>query len=130
MIVCSDGSALAIADMADYPDPPPSSSSEGQENLLSKAKGDELSSSIVESNESKQENVHGDHQYSIVQTSPNHSGIMPPILGSQLGPLENSESQACDIPQLPNVVVSLLSLVFTICSLVIYLCGSIYINFL
>nr|GLL23080.1 GBF-interacting protein 1-like isoform X2 [Ipomoea trifida] len=101
----SDGSALAIADMADYPDPPPSSSSEGQENLLSKAKGDELSSSIVESNESKQENVHGDHQYSIVQTSPNHSGIMPPILGSQLGPLENSESQACDIPQLPNVVV-------------------------
>ncbi|XP_031102930.1 GBF-interacting protein 1-like isoform X2 [Ipomoea triloba] len=100
----SDGSALAIADMADYPDPPPSSSSEGQENLLSKAKGDELSSSIVESNESKQENVHGDHQYSIVQTSPNHSGIMPPILGSQLGPLENSESQACDIPQLPNVV--------------------------
>lgn len=120
MIVCSDGSALAIADEADYPDPPPSSSSQGQENLSSK--GDELSSSIVESNESKQENVHGDHQYSIVQTSPNHSyGIMPPILGSQLGPLENSESQACDISRLPNVVVSLHSLVFTICSLIIWL---------
>ncbi|KAJ4824702.1 hypothetical protein Tsubulata_040806 [Turnera subulata] len=57
--------------------------------------GDVPPNPVPDFNESKQENsLSGGHQYSVVHTSPTYSfGFMPPILGSQMPPFENSESQ-------------------------------------
>ncbi|XP_070030493.1 GBF-interacting protein 1-like isoform X5 [Nicotiana tabacum] len=88
---------------ADFSDQSPPSS--GQENLS--AKPEDVSPSVPEYSESKQETLQGGHQYSAVRTSPNYSfGFMlPPTLGSQLAPFENSESQSHDVSRLPNFVV-------------------------
>lgn len=107
MSECSDQNPPTTADFSDQS--PPSS---GQENLS--AKPEDVSPSVPEYSESKQETLQGGHQYSAVRTSPNYSfGFMlPPTLGSQLAPFENSESQSHDVSRLPNFVVSLHSLMY------------------
>lgn len=106
---CSDQNPSTTAEGADHCDQ--SLPSGGQENLS--AKPEDVSSSIPEYSESKQETLQGGHQYSVVHTSPNYSfGFVPPTLGSQLAPFEISESQSRDLSRLPNFVVSLYSLDF------------------
>jgi hypothetical protein len=98
---------LAPAEEGHYPDHP-QSPTHVPENLSS-GDGDVSSSTIPEYNESKQKTAlpSGGHQYSVVHTSPNYSfGFVPPMLGSQLAPFENSESQARDVSRLPSFVVS------------------------
>ena len=71
------------------------------------AEGD-ASSNTAPDYESKQKAalLSGGQQYSVVHTSPGYSfGFVPPMLGSQIVPLENSESQACDVSHLPSFVV-------------------------
>lgn len=98
----SDQIPSTTAEGADCSDQSPPSG--GQQNLS--AKPEDLSSSIPEYSESKQETLQGGHQYSVVHTSPNYSlGFVPPTLGSQLAPFENSESQPHDVSRLPNFVV-------------------------
>lgn len=104
---CSNQNALAPAEEGHYPDHP-QSPTHVPENLSS-GDGDVSSSTIPEYNESKQKTAlpSGGHQYSVVHTSPNYSfGFVPPMLGSQLAPFENSESQARDVSRLPSFVVS------------------------
>nr|GLL24233.1 uncharacterized protein LOC109159086 isoform X2 [Ipomoea trifida] len=99
----SSENALPTVDEAEYSDHP-LSSSPGEENLPSKVA--ELSPSVPEYNETKQENLQGDHQYPVVQTPPNYSyGFMPPILGSQVGAFESSESQTRDMSRISNFVI-------------------------
>ncbi|KAF3445288.1 hypothetical protein FNV43_RR14983 [Rhamnella rubrinervis] len=102
----SNQNALATTDEGDYPDHP-GSPTHVPENLSS-AEGDISSSANIGHNESKQDTAlpSGGHQYSVVHTSPNYSfGFVPPILGSQLAPVENPESQARDVSRLPSFVV-------------------------
>lgn len=109
MSECSDQNPSTAAEGADCSDQSPPSG--GQENLS--AKTEDVSSSIPEYSESKQETLKGGHQYSIVHTSPNYSfGFVPPTLGSQLAPFEISESQSRDVSRLPNFVVSLHTLMY------------------
>ncbi|MCD9646128.1 hypothetical protein HAX54_035696 [Datura stramonium] len=98
----SDQNPSTTAEGADCADQ--SLPSGGLENLS--AKPEDVSSSIPEYSESKQETLQGGHQYSVVHTSPNYSfGFVPPTLGSQFAPFESSESQSHDISRLPNFVV-------------------------
>ncbi|XP_006353099.1 uncharacterized protein [Solanum tuberosum] len=98
----SDQNPSTAAEGADCSDQSPPSG--GQENLS--AKTEDVSSSIPEYSESKQETLKGGHQYSVVHTSPNYSfGFVPPTLGSQLAPFEISESQSRDVSHFPNFVV-------------------------
>ncbi|XP_049404428.1 GBF-interacting protein 1-like isoform X2 [Solanum stenotomum] len=98
----SDQNPSTAAEGADCSDQSPPSG--GQENLS--AKTEDVSPSIPEYSESKQETLKGGHQYSVVHTSPNYSfGFVPPTLGSQLAPFEISESQSRDVSRLPNFVV-------------------------
>ncbi|KAJ8564435.1 hypothetical protein K7X08_000895 [Anisodus acutangulus] len=98
----SDQNPSTTAEHADCSDQSPPSG--GQENLS--AKPEDVSSSVPEYSESNQETLQGGHQYSVVHTSPNYSfGFVPPTLGSQLAPLENSESQSRDVSRLPKFVV-------------------------
>lgn len=93
--------------MEDYPDHP-QSPNKVPVNLES-SEIDGSSSAIQEYNESKQNTAlpSEGHQYPGVQISPNYSyGFVPPMLGSQLPPFENSESQTRDISRLPNFIVS------------------------
>lgn len=93
----------------DYPDHPQSPTN-GAENLSS-IEVDGSSSAIQEYNESKQDTAlpSGGHQYSGVLTSPNYSfGFVPPMLGTQLTPFDNSESQTRDASRLSSFIVSLL----------------------
>ncbi|KAG6748794.1 hypothetical protein POTOM_048728 [Populus tomentosa] len=95
---------LLTAEEGNYPDHPQSPS-----NVPGKlsAEGD-VSSNAVPDYESKQEAalLSGGHQYSVVHTSPSYSfGFVPPMLGSQIAPFENSESQARDVSRLPSFVV-------------------------
>ena len=106
---------MPTAEEGDYSDHP---QSPAHENLS----GDgDVSSSIPEYNENKQENalLSGGHQYSVVQTSPNYNfGIMPPILA----PFENTESQALEVSRLSSFMVSIHSLLFfnICCSIDVY----------
>ncbi|XP_059318360.1 GBF-interacting protein 1-like isoform X2 [Lycium ferocissimum] len=96
-----DQNPSTTAERAECSDQSPPSG--GQENLS--AKPEDVSSSVTEYSESNQENLQGGHQYSVVHTSPNYSfGFVPPTLGSQLVPFENSESQSRDVSRLPNFV--------------------------
>ncbi|XVF21178.1 hypothetical protein REPUB_Repub12eG0068300 [Reevesia pubescens] len=96
----SNQNALATAEEGDYTDHP-QSPAHAPENLS----GDgDVSSSIPEYNENKQENalLSGVQQYSVVHTSPNYSiGIVPPIVA----PFENAESQAREVSSLSSFVV-------------------------
>ncbi|KAK8711801.1 hypothetical protein V6N13_147064 [Hibiscus sabdariffa] len=96
----SNQNALATAEEGDYSDNP-QSPTHAPENLS----GDgDVSSSIPEYNESKQENalLSGSHQYSLVHTPPSYNfGLVPPILA----PLENPESQAHEVSRLSSFVV-------------------------
>ncbi|GMI66294.1 hypothetical protein like AT3G07660 [Hibiscus trionum] len=95
----SNQNALATAEEGDYSDHP-QSPAHAPENLS----GDEVSSSIPEYNENKQENalLSGGHQYSVVHTPPNYNfGLIPPILA----PVENPESQAREVSRLSSFVV-------------------------
>jgi hypothetical protein len=103
----SNQNALETAEEADYIDHP-QSPTRVPENLSS-GDGDVSSSAIPEYNESKQDTAlpSGGHQYSVVHTSPNYNfGFVPPVMGSQLAPVENSESQARDVSRLPSFIVS------------------------
>ncbi|GMP53232.1 hypothetical protein CsSME_00018757 [Camellia sinensis var. sinensis] len=97
--------ALETTEEGDYPDHP-QSPAHGPENLSS-GEGDTSSTAVPEYSESKQETaLPGNHQYSMIHTSPSYSfGFMPPMVGSQLAPFESSESQARDVPRLPSFVV-------------------------
>lgn len=102
----SNQSALATAEEGEYPDHPPSPS-QAPENLSAEA--DVSTSAVLDYSESKQETAlqTGGHQYSAVHTSPNYSfGFVPPVLGSQLAPFENSDSQGRDVSRIPSFVVS------------------------
>ena len=106
---------MATTDEGDYPDHP-GSPTHVPENLSS-AEGDISSSANTGHNESKQDTAlpSGGHQHSVVHTSPNYNfGFVPPILGSQLAPVENPESQARDVSRLPNFVVSPQASVFIV----------------
>ncbi|KAL4353231.1 hypothetical protein GQ457_06G027640 [Hibiscus cannabinus] len=96
----SNQNALATAEEGDYSDNP-QSPTRAPENLS----GDgDVSSSIPEYNESKQENalLSGSHQYSVVHTPPSYNfGLVPPILA----PLENPESQAHEASRLSSFVI-------------------------
>lgn len=97
--------AVATAGDEDYPDNP-QSPPHPSENLS--AHGDVSASSIHEFSENKQKNalLSGGHQSSVVQSAHNYGfGFMPPMLESQLGPLENSESQTRDVLRLPSFAV-------------------------
>ncbi|KAJ7964673.1 GBF-interacting protein 1-like isoform X2 [Quillaja saponaria] len=102
----SNQNDLVTPEVGDYPDHP-QSPTHVPENLSS-GEVDVSSSAIQEYHESKQESAFpsGGHQYSVVHTSPNYSfGLVPPMLGTQLAPFENSESQARDVSRLPSYVV-------------------------
>ncbi|XP_054797714.1 GBF-interacting protein 1 [Prosopis cineraria] len=102
----SSQKAAVTAEVVDYPDHPQSPTI-APENLPS-SEGDVSSSAIQEYNESKQDAAlpSGRHQHSAVQTSPNYSfGFVPPMLGTQLPPFDNSDSQALDISRLQSFVV-------------------------
>ncbi|XP_027329694.1 GBF-interacting protein 1-like isoform X2 [Abrus precatorius] len=102
----SSQNAALTSEVGDYPDHPQSPTN-GPENLSS-SEVDGSSSAIQEYSESKQETAlpSGGHQYSGVQTSPNYSfGFVPPMLGTQLTPFDNSESQTRDISRLPSFIV-------------------------
>lgn len=106
LYLCSQKAAVT-SDVGDYPDHPQSPSN-APENLPT-SEVDVSSSAIQEYNESKQDAAlpSGGHQHSAMQTSPNYSfGFVPPMLGTQLPPFDNSESQALDISRLPSFVVS------------------------
>lgn len=95
------------SEVEDYPDHP-QSPNKVPVNLES-SEVDGSSSAIQEDNESKQNTAlpSEGHQYPGVQISPNYSyGFVPPMLGPQLPPFENSESQTRDISRLPNFIVS------------------------
>ncbi|XP_011008079.1 PREDICTED: flocculation protein FLO11 [Populus euphratica] len=100
----SKQNTLVTAEEGNYPDHPQSPSH--VPGKLS-AEGD-VSSNVVPDYESKQEAalLSGGQQYSVVHTSPSYSfGFVPPMLGSQIAPFENSESQARDVSRLPSFVV-------------------------
>ncbi|KAE8695280.1 hypothetical protein F3Y22_tig00110722pilonHSYRG00044 [Hibiscus syriacus] len=96
----SNQNALATVEEGDYSDHP-QSPAHAPENLS----GDgDVSSSIPEYNENKQENafLYGSHQYPVVHTPPNYNfGPVPPILA----PVENPESQAHEVSRLSSFVV-------------------------
>ncbi|KAK9035154.1 hypothetical protein V6N11_077203 [Hibiscus sabdariffa] len=95
----SNQNALATAEEGDYSDHP-QSPAHAPENLS----GDDVSNSIPEYNEKKQENalLSGGHQYSMVHAPPNYNfGLIPPFLA----PVENPESQAHEVPSLSSFVV-------------------------
>ncbi|KAG2713874.1 hypothetical protein I3760_04G196300 [Carya illinoinensis] len=101
----SNQNALETAEQGDYLDHSQSPTN-GPENLSS-GHGDVSSNAIPEYNEAKQKtalSLEG-NQFTGVHTSPNYSfGLVPPMLGSQLAPFENSESQARDVSHLPSFV--------------------------
>ncbi|KAI9079107.1 hypothetical protein K1719_038946 [Acacia pycnantha] len=102
----SSQKAAVTSEVGDYPDHPQSPTNV-PENLPT-SEVDVSSSAIQEYNESKQDAAlpSGGHQHSAMQTSPNYSfGFVPPMLGAQLPPFDNSESQALDISRLPSFVV-------------------------
>lgn len=77
---------------------------------LSSAEAEVSSSETTGITESKEDSEFpsGGPQYSVVHTPTNYSyGFVPPILGSQIAPSENLESQARDVSRLPGFVVSL-----------------------
>ncbi|PON87984.1 GBF-interacting protein [Trema orientale] len=97
---------LETADEENYPEHPQSPTNVPEN--LSSAEGHVSSNVTARRNESKQDTglPSGGHQYSTVNTSSNYNfGLAPPILGSQLAPLENSEPQARDVSRIPSFVV-------------------------
>ncbi|KAJ6343245.1 hypothetical protein OIU76_005059 [Salix suchowensis] len=102
--VQSKQNTVVTDEEGNYPDHPPSPS-HVPGNLSAEGNA---SSNAVPDYESKQEAalLSGGHQYSMVHTSPSYSfGFVPPMLGSQIAPFENSESQARDVSRLPSFVV-------------------------
>ncbi|KAB5527755.1 hypothetical protein DKX38_021602 [Salix brachista] len=102
--VQSKQNAVVTDEEGNYPDYPPSPS-HVPGNLSAEGNA---SLNAVPDYESKQEAalLSGGHQYSMVHTSPSYSfGFVPPMLGSQIAPFENSESQARDVSRLPSFVV-------------------------
>lgn len=98
---------MATAEEGDYPDHP-QSPTRVPENLSS-GDGDVSSSAIPEYTESKQDTTlpSGGHQYSMVHTNPTYGfGFVPPMIGSQLAPVENCESQVRDVSRVPSYIVS------------------------
>ncbi|KAJ0111342.1 hypothetical protein Patl1_01803 [Pistacia atlantica] len=101
----SNQNTLATAEVGDYPDHS-QSPNHVPENLSGDS--DVSTSAVPEYNESKQETtlLSGGQQYSVVHTNPNYSfGFVPPMLGSQFAPFENSEPQNRDVSRLPSFVV-------------------------
>ncbi|XP_073027846.1 uncharacterized protein [Primulina eburnea] len=84
-----------------YPDEP-QSPSQGPEKFLSSE--DEVPSSIIpDYSKSKQEVAPGNHERPAVHTSSNYNfGLIPPVISSQVSPLESSDTQARDVPRLPG----------------------------
>ncbi|XP_061339181.1 GBF-interacting protein 1-like isoform X2 [Gastrolobium bilobum] len=102
----SSQNAVVTSEVGDYPDHPESPTNVPEN--LSSSEVDGSSGAIQEYNESKQDTAlpSGGHQYSGVHTSPNYNfGFVPPMLGTQVTPLDNSESQTRDISRLPSYVV-------------------------
>ncbi|XP_073125036.1 uncharacterized protein [Henckelia pumila] len=87
-----------------YPDEP-QSPSKGPESFLS-SDGEAPSSIVPNYSKSKQEVAPGSHQHPAVHTSSNYNfGLIPPVLSSQVSPLESSDAQARDVPRLPGFAV-------------------------
>ncbi|CAK8537724.1 unnamed protein product [Lathyrus sativus] len=102
----SSQNGALTSDVEDYPDHPLSPTNTPVDLELGEVDGS--SSAIQESNESKQDTAlpSEGHQYPGVHISPNYSyGFVPPMLGPQLTPFDNSESQTRDISRLPSFIV-------------------------
>ncbi|KAJ8899298.1 hypothetical protein K2173_018272 [Erythroxylum novogranatense] len=101
----SSQGALVTTEDGAYPD---NSRSPSQEPGNLCAEGDLSSNRVPGYNEFKLETafISGGHQYSMVHTSPGYNfGFIPPMIGSQVAPFENLESQARDVSCLPSFVV-------------------------
>ncbi|KAF8007416.1 hypothetical protein BT93_K1429 [Corymbia citriodora subsp. variegata] len=95
--------APATVDEENYPDYPQSPKHVPES--VSPAEDDVSTSAAPDYKELKQEGALG-QQHSVVQTSPNYNfGFGPPVVGSQIAPFENSESQTRDASRLPGFVV-------------------------
>ncbi|KAI6673461.1 hypothetical protein NL676_001367 [Syzygium grande] len=95
--------APATADEENYPDYPQSPKHVPES--VSPAEDDVSSSAAPDYKELKQEGALG-QQHSVVHTSPNYNfGFGPPVVGSQIAPFENTESQTQDASRLPSFVV-------------------------
>lgn len=87
-----------------YPDEP-KSPSQGPENFLC-SEGEVPSSIIPAYSKSKQEVTPGSHQHHAVHPSSNYNfGLIPPVINSQVLPLESANSQPHDVPRLPGFAV-------------------------
>lgn len=95
--------ALSPTEEADYIDR--SQSPEQVTENLSSVEVSVPSSSVPDSSDSKKETTSGP-QHPSAHTSANYNfGLMPPILGNPLGPVEASETQARDVSRVPSFVV-------------------------
>lgn len=95
--------ASATADEENYLDYPQSPKNVPES--VSPAEDDISSSAAPDYKELKQEPVLTE-QHSVVHASPNYNfGFGAPVVGSQIAPFENSESQARDASRFPGFVV-------------------------
>ncbi|CAI8585728.1 unnamed protein product [Vicia faba] len=102
----SSQNGTLTSEVEDYPDHPLSPNNTPVN--LESGEVDGSSSAIQESNESKQDTALPSEgfQYPGMHISPNYSyGFVPPMLGPQLTPFDNSESQTRDISRLPSFIV-------------------------
>ena len=88
---------------ADYVDN--SQSSECVPENLSSGEVSVPSSSLPDSSDSKKETASGPQHPSVNASTSYNFGLMPPILGNPLGPVEASETQAHDVSRVPSLVV-------------------------
>ncbi|XP_057955419.1 GBF-interacting protein 1-like isoform X2 [Malania oleifera] len=103
----SDQNALVSTEEGDYP-VHPQSPTHVLENLSSVEGDVSAATAVPEYNEPKQETAlpPGGHSHPVVHTSAGYSvGFVPPMLGSQITPVESSESQGRDFTRLPSFVV-------------------------
>lgn len=105
---CDFSSQNAIATVEEEDDSKHSASSNVPNSLTTDS--DVPSTAVVpESSESKQltDLPSGGNQYSMVNNSPTYSfGILPTMVGSQVTPIQSTESQARDASRLPGFIVS------------------------
>ncbi|CAI8585719.1 unnamed protein product [Vicia faba] len=107
----SSQNGMLTSKVEDYPDHPLSPNNTPMN--LESGEVDGSSSAIQESNESKQDTAlpSEGHQYPGMHISPNYSdGFVPLMLGPQLTPSDNSESQTHDISRFPSFIVRVLLL--------------------
>lgn len=107
VFLLSSQNAAVTSEVGDYPEHPQSPTNTPEN--LEASEVDGSSRPIEDYNVSKQETAlpSEGHQNSGVHTSQNYGyGFVPPVLGTQLSPFDNSEPQTRDISRLPSFIVS------------------------